>query len=71
MTAAVVPTKKKTPSRIETVGDLLHWSYANLAAATAAEQRGIAKHDKLSWMIRARLFKGLRGGTMKVGTLFC
>ncbi len=56
--------------KIETVGELLHWSYANLASAQSAEQRGIAKHDRLCWMIRARLFKGLRDGTMKAGTLF-
>lgn len=35
-----------------------------------AEKRGLAKRDRLSWMIRAKLFKGLRNGTMNVGTLF-
>lgn len=53
-----------------TVGDLLYWSYANLAMATAAEKRGIAKYDTLGWMIRGKLFKGLREGTMNIGSLF-
>ena len=55
---------------IATVGALLHWSYANLASVDAAEKRGLPKRDRLSWMIRAKLFKGLRNGTMNVGTLF-
>jgi hypothetical protein len=56
--------------KIVTVGELLHWSYANLASAENVAQRGIAKPDTLCWMIRAKLFKGLRTGTMSVGTLF-
>ena len=60
----------KQGRKIETVGKLLYWSYANLASAQSAEARGIAKHDRLCWMIRARLFKGLRDGTMTTGTLF-
>jgi hypothetical protein len=55
---------------LETVGDLLYWSYANLAMATDAEKRGIARYDRVGWMIRARLFKGLRDATMNVGSLF-
>lgn len=66
---------ESTPARrrggaIETVGELLHWSYANLAAATAGEMAGIDRYDTRCWMIRARLFKGLRDGRMKVGSLF-
>lgn len=57
-------------TEIATVGELLHWSYASLAAATAAEQRGLTSYDVGCWMIRAKLFKGLRQGTMKLGTLF-
>jgi len=58
------------PKSVQTVGELLHWSYANLAALDAAQRRGIAKRDRICWMIRAKLFKGLRDGTMNVGTLF-
>ena len=61
---------KRQSRKIETVGDLLFWSYANLAAAVSAEARGLAHQDQLSWMIRAKLFKGLRDGTMGVGSLF-
>lgn len=57
-------------TRIETVGQLLFWSYANLAAADSVAQRRIGHFDRLCWMIRAKLFKGLREGTMNVGTLF-
>lgn len=55
---------------IETVGELLYWSYANLAAADVAEANGLERYDTRCWMIRAKLFKGLRMGTMKLGTLF-
>jgi hypothetical protein len=38
--------------------------------ATDAEKRGIARYDRVGWMTRARLFKGLRDATMNVGSLF-
>jgi 5-methylcytosine-specific restriction endonuclease McrA len=55
---------------IETIGALLHLSYANLASVDAAERRGLPQRDQQCWKIRAKLFKGLRGGTMNLGTLF-
>ena len=55
---------------IETVGELLYWSYAYLGAASAAEKAGLAEYDTRCWMIRARLFKRLRDGSMKVSSLF-
>lgn len=67
--AAPAPPKKRT-TKVETVGELLYWSYAYLAAASAAEKAGITRYDTRCWMIRARLFKGLRAGTMKVSSLF-
>ena len=56
--------------KIVTVGELLHWSYANLALAEVVAERGIASPDRLCWMIRAKLFKGLRTGNMNIGSLF-
>lgn len=53
-----------------TIGHLLHASYANLASVDAAVKRGVSKRDRVCWMVRAKLFKGLRSGTMSVGTLF-
>ncbi len=61
---------KKRTGEIVTLGDLLYWSYANLAAACAAEKAGITRYDTRCWMIRARLLKGLREGTMKISSLF-
>ncbi len=54
---------------ITTVGELLYWSYANLAMAHAAV---IAKDDNYSrkhFIIRARLYSGLRKQTMHVGSI--
>lgn len=53
----------------ETVGDLLFWSYANLAMAHAAVQRGDKKYGRIHFMVRARLYKGLREGNMGLGSL--
>ncbi|MCK9523641.1 MAG: HNH endonuclease [Proteobacteria bacterium] len=52
-----------------TVGDLLYWSYANLAMAHAAVGEGRIQYARLDYIIRAKLFKGLRTGTMKIGSL--
>ena len=49
-----------------TLGELLHWSYANLAMAHAAVASGSSKYRRLDFMIRARLFKGLRTGSMSI-----
>jgi hypothetical protein len=38
--------------------------------AHASLTRGIAKHDRTAYMIRAKLFRGLQNGTIRVGSLF-
>jgi len=53
---------------LRTVGDLLFWSYANLAMAHAAVANRAAKFTRTHFMIRSRLFKGLRDGTMDLGS---
>ena len=52
-----------------TVGELLHWSYANLAMAHAALSAKAQSYGRPHFMIRARLFKGLNAGTMNIGAL--
>lgn len=54
---------------ITTVGDLLHWSYANLAMAHSAIAVKAEKYGRLQFMIRSRLYKGLNKQTMSLGSL--
>lgn len=63
-------TRKKKWKPIETVGETLYLSYANLAMAHSAVQMGLKSYGVVSWSIRARLHKGLLTGTMDVGSLF-
>jgi hypothetical protein len=54
---------------INTIGDLLHWSYANLAMAHAAVTAKADKYGRAHYMIRSRLFDGLNRQTMNIGSL--
>jgi len=54
---------------LNTLGDVLHWSYANLAMAHAALVDGSQKYGRIHFIIRARLFKGLQTGKMNVGSI--
>ena len=47
-----------------TVGDRLAWAYAELGKAHAAVGEGATKYGRLHFMIRAKLYKGLRTGGM-------
>lgn len=53
----------------QTVGELLYWSYANLAMAHSALSRGEERYSRVNFMVRARLYKGLCQGTMSIGTI--
>ncbi len=55
--------------KITTVGELLHWSYANLAMAHSAIGAKVKKYGRTQFMIRARLYKGLNCRTMSIGPL--
>lgn len=55
--------------KLTTVGELLHWSYANLAMAHSAITAGAEGYGRTHFMIRARLYKGLNTGTMSIGPL--
>jgi hypothetical protein len=54
---------------ITTIGELLHWSYANLAMAHSAITAKIEKYGRTQFMIRSRLYKGLNNQTMSIGPL--
>ena len=59
----------REPPEPETVGELLFWSYANLAMAHAAVTEGAKRYGRLHFMIRARLYKGLCCGSMNIGSI--
>ena len=52
-----------------TVGELLHWSYANLAMAHSSITAKAEKYGRTQFMIRSRLYKGLNKQTMSIGPL--
>lgn len=53
----------------KTIGELLHWSYANLAMSHAAVTDKLAKHGRAQFMIRSGLYSGLKKGTKQIGPL--
>lgn len=55
---------------IDSVGEHIAWSYANLARAHAALEAGAFSYNRVHHMIRAKLFKGLTAGTMEMRTLY-
>jgi len=52
------------------VKELLFLSYSNLAMAHSAVDRKQTKYAILNYSIRAKLFKGLKDGTMNIRSLF-
>lgn len=54
----------------ETVRELIYYSYANLAMAHTAVDNKQNEYGKFNYMIRAKLFKGLRDGKMNMRTIF-
>jgi hypothetical protein len=54
----------------ETVRELIYYSYANLAMAHTAVDRKQSDYGKFNYMIRAKLFKGLKDGKMNMRTIF-
>lgn len=55
---------------LKTVGDSLFWSYANLAMMTAVLESGATRPGRTHFMIRSRLYAGLRKGSMRVRGYF-
>ena len=60
----------KSKTQIETVKELLYWSYANLAMAHTAVDKNQDQYATFNFMIRSRLFKGLKDGTMQMRSIF-
>ena len=54
---------------ITCIGELLYWSYANLAMAHSAITAKADKYGRTQFMIRSRLFAGLNKRTMHIGLL--
>lgn len=55
--------------KIETVRELIYLSYSNLAMAHTAVDKKQDKYGAFNYMIRAKLFKGLKTGTMNMRTI--
>lgn len=53
----------------KTIGERLAWAYANLGMAHAAVSDASTRYGRTHFMIRSRLFKGLRTGSMSLGSL--
>jgi hypothetical protein len=53
----------------KTIGERLAWAYANLAMAHAAVSAGSTRYGRTHYMIRSKLLKGLRTGSMSIGSL--
>lgn len=54
---------------IQTIGELLHWSYANLAMAHSAITAKTERYGRTQFMIRSRLYAGLNKQTMNLASL--
>ncbi|MFZ4796894.1 MAG: HNH endonuclease [Bacteroidia bacterium] len=56
--------------KVETVKELIYLSYSNLAMAHSAVEKKQEKYLVFNFMIRAKLFKGLKDGTMNIRSIF-
>lgn len=56
--------------KINSVRELIYLSYANLAMAHTAVEKQQEKYGPFNYMIRARLFKGLKEGKMNMRSIF-
>jgi hypothetical protein len=59
-----------TKQKIQTVRELIYFSYSNLAMAHSAVDKRQESYGMINLMIRAKLFKGLKEGTMNMRTIF-
>jgi hypothetical protein len=55
---------------LNSIRDVIYYSYANLAMAHSAVDKKLSKYSSFNFMIRSRLFKGLQNGTMNIRSLF-
>jgi hypothetical protein len=52
-----------------TIGDRLYWAYANLGMAHAAIESQAAKYGRNHFIVRSKLYTGLRKGSLQPGPL--
>ncbi len=57
-------------NKIETVGNLLYWAYANLAMAHVALKDNAKKYNVKHFGIRSKLFNGLTNNKMNIKSFF-
>ena len=55
---------------INTIKELIFWSYANLAMAHSAVTNKQQTYSRINFMVRSRLYKGLMAGKMEIGSIF-
>ncbi len=55
--------------KIETVRQLIYWSYANLAMAHSALDKKQIYYSRINYMIRSRLYNGLIAGKMNIRSI--
>jgi hypothetical protein len=56
--------------KVETVREKIYWAYANLAMAHTALTKKQQQYERFNYIIRSKLFKGLKEGTMNIQTIF-
>ena len=54
---------------ITTVAESLYWCYANLAMAHSAVGSRSSTYNQTHFIIRSRLYSGLKNNTMKIGSI--
>ncbi len=53
-----------------TIKEYFYWCYSNVGMAHAAIKYSHVKYERLDFMIRSKLYKGLCNGDMKIQTLY-
>jgi hypothetical protein len=56
--------------KYSTVEEFIYWSYANLAMAHTAVERKQEKYGTFNYVIRAKLYKGLKDKSMNMRSIF-
>ena len=70
MTGVASAGSRKSERTFANVRERIAWSYAVLACAHAAKKAERTKYTRLDYMIRAKLFAGLRDQRMAMSSLF-
>jgi hypothetical protein len=60
----------KSKIKLTTVKEFIFYSYANLAMAHMAIENNHEKYGMINYMVRAKLFKGLKSGEINIRSIF-